>query len=541
VQRTYCERDIDNNDYYARSSISQLLLALDKENFLDENKAPNRIRKSKRNRNKGIIPSLHKVWGMSQRQEQRSLNQRRRRRHIKNNPSISSRVTIKAAAVLISLTIFVPILLFQIFVVDDESSPDIEHFYEVLKQSQKDYSLRRRRQRQEQSETVTMNVTNAVFGANVSPIGVGFGTAGLGGGVHTIHAVTAALEAGFRKIDTAEADYWYDQKAVGQALKDFSLEFQQHQQQCDDDSCPSSSSDASLIDCRQQEWRISTKIPPWELTSVSNIRQQAAKSREELLGFCEPLQYDTQGHFRNPFLVDEDDIDISLTEAASTSTTTAYPMDTYYIHAPACWSGWHPRCDGINPGDTLPLREAWRAMEAVVAIDHSAARIGLSNVHPPQLLDIIRFVQERQRLTREQEPEEQLQYPPPRMPDVLQAYADPLEPAVELRRICEEHGIEFVSYSTLGTQHAMRNAGENPVLGNSAVQQIARSYGDQSSSAEVVLRWALQKGMSVIPRSSKPHHIRQLARLLDSGSSFGHLSQLTNDEVETIDRLSRPS
>jgi diketogulonate reductase-like aldo/keto reductase len=32
--------------------------------------------------------------------------------------------------------------------------------------------------------------------------------------------------------------------------------------------------------------------------------------------------------------------------------------------------------------------------------------------------------------------------------------------------------------------------------------------------AEVVLSWALQRNMSVIPRSSKKHHIAELANLL---------------------------
>jgi diketogulonate reductase-like aldo/keto reductase len=43
--------------------------------------------------------------------------------------------------------------------------------------------------------------------------------------------------------------------------------------------------------------------------------------------------------------------------------------------------------------------------------------------------------------------------PPPHIPDVLLAFANPLQPAEELQAICEDHGIEFVSYSTLGTQH----------------------------------------------------------------------------------------
>ena len=82
-------------------------------------------------------------------------------------------------------------------------------------------------------------------------------------------------------------------------------------------------------------------------------------------------------------------------------------------------------------------------MEAVVGLDRSAKRIGLSNVRPDELLDIITYVQERTARGQTN--------PLPRMPDVLQAYSDPLKPADALRAICKEHGIAFVSYSTLGT------------------------------------------------------------------------------------------
>ena len=57
---------------------------------------------------------------------------------------------------------------------------------------------------------------------SIEPIGIGFGTAGLGSTV--FDSVTLALEAGFRKFDTAEEhDYWYDQASVGRALSHFFL------------------------------------------------------------------------------------------------------------------------------------------------------------------------------------------------------------------------------------------------------------------------------------------------------------------------------
>lgn len=236
--------------------------------------------------------------------------------------------------------------------------------------------------------------------------------------------------------------------------------------------------------CKSERLQISTKIPPWSLTSASDIRQHASDSRRELVGFCE-----------DQVLYDFDTGDML--------ETRPYPLDIYYIHAPKCWDGWHPRCNDAPP--TLGLRDAWMAMEAVVGIDGSANRIGLSNVWPQDLNDIIQFVEERQ---QQQQPDDM--YPPPRKPDVLQAFADPLSPNHDLRRICKEHGIEFVSYSTLGTQH--RGEG-NPVLGSPIIQDLSGKYG--RSTAEIVLSWALQRGMSVIPRSSKKHHIEELARLLN--------------------------
>ena len=160
-------------------------------------------------------------------------------------------------------------------------------------------------------------------------------------------------------------------------------------------------------------------------------------------------------------------------------------------------------------------------MEAV-AHDGNAERIGLSNVWPSQLLDIIQFVRERQKY------DDGKGFPPPRMPDVVQAYADPLQPATELRQICKEHGIEFVSYSTLGTQHQMKG-GKNPVLNNSDINAIAEKH--DRSSAEVVLSWALQNDMSVIPRSRQSHHISELSNLL-TGDPF-----LDEFDLATFDRI----
>jgi diketogulonate reductase-like aldo/keto reductase len=315
-----------------------------------------------------------------------------------------------------------------------------------------------------------------------STLSVGFGCAALG--ERAFEVVQMALEEGFRAFDTSEEnEYWYNPQALGDALEDY-FQFTT----ADTDECVimrEQESVCGVATCQRENLRISTKIPPWSLTSQETIRANARHSRKQLVGFC------------------KDEIVYDSTSLAGASTHP-FPLDVYYIHAPACWKGWHPRCDD-PPASLLDLQSAWKAMEAVAGIDQSARRIGLSNVQPDELLDIIDFVHERKGQTN----------PPPRIPDVVQAYADPFQPADDLRSICKDHGIEFVSYSTLGTQHG---GSQNPVLTSPIIQGLAAKHS--RSTAEVVLSWALQKNMSVIPRSTKRKHIQELARLLDAHPTF---------------------
>jgi diketogulonate reductase-like aldo/keto reductase len=71
----------------------------------------------------------------------------------------------------------------------------------------------------------------------------------------------------------------------------------------------------------------------------------------------------------------------------------------------------------------------------------------------------------------------------------------------------------------------------NPVLESEVVQDLAKKH--ERSIAEVVLSWAMARNMSVIPRSSKPQHIRELARLLDPTQRFF----LSESDLALIDGL----
>ena len=67
------------------------------------------------------------------------------------------------------------------------------------------------------------------------------------------------------------------------------------------------------------------------------------------------------------------------------------------------------------------------------------------------------------------------------------------------------------------------------LLGDSVISEIAEAHG--VSSAQVILRWNLQKGVVVIPGSGNPDHIRENTELY-------HFS-LTEDEMARINALDR--
>ncbi len=67
------------------------------------------------------------------------------------------------------------------------------------------------------------------------------------------------------------------------------------------------------------------------------------------------------------------------------------------------------------------------------------------------------------------------------------------------------------------------------LLGDETIKSIAKAH--EVSSAQVVLRWDLQRGIVVIPGSGNPDHIKENLNL------FGF--ELTEDEMERISLLDR--
>ncbi|HMU29156.1 MAG TPA: aldo/keto reductase [Nitrospira sp.] len=148
---------------------------------------------------------------------------------------------------------------------------------------------------------------------------------------------------------------------------------------------------------------------------------------------------------------------------------------------------------------------AYKALEKLLA-DGKVRAIGVSNFMPDVL----------QRLLAETSV----------VPAVNQIEVHPYFQQKELQRLHAEHGILTQAWSPLGGITSY-GGGEKRTFDDPTLQQIAREHG--KSAAQVMLRWHLQEGRSVIPKSTKPARIAENLDVFDF--------ELTKEQVASIDAL----
>jgi len=94
-------------------------------------------------------------------------------------------------------------------------------------------------------------------------------------------------------------------------------------------------------------------------------------------------------------------------------------------------------------------------------------------------------------------------------PAVNQVELHPYRNQAELRRFCEEEGIAVQAYASLGGQDAGKGSLEKlggSLLSRPEVLEIvgrhSKAHGGGVTAAGVLLRWATQRGIAVLPKSS---------------------------------------
>ena len=150
--------------------------------------------------------------------------------------------------------------------------------------------------------------------------------------------------------------------------------------------------------------------------------------------------------------------------------------------------------------------EAYRALETLLA-DGKVRAIGVSNFmvdHLTTLLDQASVV-----------------------PAVNQIEVHPYFQQRDLQALHTEHGILTQAWSPIGGITHYRDGKHSSTLQDPVIGEIAAAHG--KSPAQVMLRWGVQQGRSVIPKSTKPARIAENLDVFDF--------DLSADELAAIDAL----
>ncbi|HEY1784261.1 MAG TPA: aldo/keto reductase [Pirellulales bacterium] len=199
-------------------------------------------------------------------------------------------------------------------------------------------------------------------------------------------------------------------------------------------------------------------------------------------------------------------------------------LDLYLVHFPIALEyvrpdqryppGWF-----YDPNDaaprmkfaSVPLAETWGAMEALVD-EGLVKHIGVCNYNCALLRDLLSYARIR--------------------PEVLQVELHPYLTQEKLLRFCGEAGIAVTGFSPLGASSYLTlnmASSDESVLGQPVVTAAARRLA--RSPAQIVLRWAIQRGTAVVPKTSQSHRLAENLAVFDF--------ELSPAEMQAISALDR--
>ncbi|WP_243763498.1 aldo/keto reductase [Allobranchiibius sp. CTAmp26] len=158
------------------------------------------------------------------------------------------------------------------------------------------------------------------------------------------------------------------------------------------------------------------------------------------------------------------------------------------------------------PSDFEKTQQAYRALEKLLA-DGRVRAIGVSNF----MVEHLTALMEKATV----------------VPAVNQIELHPYFQQREVQAFGAEHGILTQAWSPIGGITFYRDGEHTSTLQDPVIGDIAQAHG--KSPAQVMLRWHLQEGRSVIPKSTKPQRISENFDVFDF--------ELSDDQIVAIDAL----
>eukprot|EP00058_Branchiostoma_floridae_P022358 XP_002607848.1 hypothetical protein BRAFLDRAFT_56860 [Branchiostoma floridae] len=186
-------------------------------------------------------------------------------------------------------------------------------------------------------------------------------------------------------------------------------------------------------------------------------------------------------------------------------------LDLYLMH----WPYASKRGDNLHPvdengqrayGDTHYL-DTWKAMEKLVDAGLVKA-IGLSNFNISQMEEILTNGRIK--------------------PAVNQVESHPYLTCNRLLKYCTEKRIVMTAYCPLGAP-GVHGSDYTSALNDPIIKTIGEKYG--KSAAQVSLRWQVQRGVVVIPKSSNPSRLKENSQIFDF--------ELSEEDMTAVNNLNR--
>ncbi|CAI9727659.1 glyoxal reductase-like [Octopus vulgaris] len=170
-------------------------------------------------------------------------------------------------------------------------------------------------------------------------------------------------------------------------------------------------------------------------------------------------------------------------------------LDLYLIH----WPG----VQGFKPADSkqkILRQESWKDMEMLYK-EGKLKSIGISNYQKHHLEELLQDSSVK--------------------PAVLQTEHHPHLVQHEVWKFCQENNIQYQAYSSLGASK------DNMLLNDAVIKEISKKH--QRPVAQILLRWAIQQGIGVLPKSTNMQHISENADIF----SF----ELDDEEMKMISQI----